>query len=205
MVARAPGSSTETGLTSDQQARVDAALDALLDLPPRTRESRLDALRADDPAVGAEVASLLEAADACGDFLSRPAAPASHVVVAPGLDAGARIGAWRVVREIGYGGMGEVYEAERVEGGFAQRAALKLLRREARDQLGRFHAERQILARLEHRNIARLLDGGVAPDGRPYMAMELVEGASLMAHCEAKRTTLDERLALFVQVCDAVA
>ncbi|MEO7116534.1 MAG: protein kinase [Caldimonas sp.] len=205
MVARVPGDPAQAGLTSDQQARVDAALDLLLDLSPTARTSRLETLEAEDPAVAAEVASLLEAADACGDFLSRPATPASPAAVAPGLDAGARIGAWRVVREIGYGGMGEVYEAERVDGGFAQRAALKLLRREARDQLERFHAERQILARLEHRSIARLLDGGVAPDGRPYMAMELVEGASITEYCDAKRATLDERLTLFVQVCDAVA
>ncbi|MEO8837058.1 MAG: protein kinase, partial [Caldimonas sp.] len=195
-------------LSPAQQARVDAALDVLLDLPAGERPRRFTALRAgEDDAVATEIASLLDAAAACGDFLSRPAVPvpAATGLAAPELAAGLRIGAWQVVREIGYGGMGEVYEAERVEGGFRQRAALKLLRREAADQLQRFHAERQILARLEHRGIARLLDGGVAPDGRPYMAMELVEGKSLTAYCDDSGATLDERLRLFVQVCDAVA
>jgi hypothetical protein len=195
-----------TMLSAAQQSRVDALLDALLDRPEAEREARLEALsRSEDPAVSNEVASLLQAAAACGDFLSRPARPQAPIGEAPGVEGGLRIGPWRIVRDIGHGGMGEVYEAERVDGGFAQRAAVKLLRREASEQLDRFHAERQILARLEHPGIARLLDGGVAPDGRPYMAMEFVEGRSLDAYCAETQTSLDERLRLFGQICDAVA
>ncbi len=197
----------ESGLTPAEQERVDAQLDRLLELPEAERPARLAELADGDPAVAAEVASLLDAAAACGDFLSRPAMPDASAAEVPssGVEPGLRIGAWRIVREVGYGGMGEVYEAERVEGGFTQRAALKLLRREASEQVARFHAERQILARLEHPGIARLLDGGFAPDGRPYMAMEFVEGVSITAFCADTRASLDTRLALFLQVCDAVA
>jgi hypothetical protein len=106
---------------------------------------------------------------------------------------------------IGRGGMGEVYAATRADAAFEQRAALKLLRYEAVGEVERFHAERRILARLEHPGIARLLDGGVAPDGRPYTVMEHVEGRSLTDYCREHRPSLNERLGLFAQVCDAVA
>ena len=194
-----------SGLTAAEQERAEALLDLLLDLPEAERAMRLAALAPDDAAVAHEVASLLAAAAACGDFLSRPAMPSATEAPCAGIESGLRIGPWKIVREIGYGGMGEVYEAERVEGGFTQRAALKLLRREASEQVARFHAEQQILARLEHPGIARLLDGGFAPDGRPYMAMEFVEGRSITAYCLETRASLDERLRLFLQVCDAVA
>ena len=194
-----------TSLSAEQHAQVDAALDALLDLPEATRAAALATACGDDPAVAAEVESLLRATADCGAFLAAPAAPSPIVEPLRDLAEGVRVGPWRVVRGIGHGGMGEVYEAERVEGGFTQRAALKLLRAEASGQLGRFHAERQILARLEHPGIARLLDGGIAADGRPYMAMEYVEGRSISAYCAETGATLEERLRLFMQVCDAVA
>ena len=101
--------------------------------------------------------------------------------------------------------MGEVFEARRRDGSFEQRAAIKLLHVGAVAQHERFHAERRILARLEHPGISRLLDGGVADDGRPWMAMEFVEGAPITAHCLQSGATLVERLRLFEQVCDAVA
>jgi predicted Ser/Thr protein kinase len=195
----------EIALTAEQQSRADALLDTLLDIPELERAARLDALCADDAAVRTETASLLRAMSACGNFLQTPAAPRSTESSDDSLAPGLRIGAWRIVREIGQGGMGEVYEAERIDGGFTQRAALKLLRREAKEQLERFQAERQILARLEHPGIARLLDGGVADDGRPFMAMEYVEGRSLTTYCAETKATLATRLGLFEQVCDAVA
>ena len=167
---------------------------------------RAQELAGDDAAVAAEVDSLLEAMASCGDFLNHapsPAADASPWVEA--LASGARIGPWRIVRLIGQGGMGAVYEAERADGAYMLSAAIKLLRREAFGQLERFHAERQILARLTHPGIAHLLDGGIAPDGRPYMAMELVSGQTLMAYCAGIQATLAQRLALFAQICDGVA
>ena len=192
-------------LSAAQQARVDALLDSLLELPEAERAASLRRLRTDDPQVNEEAASLLRAAAACGDFLIQPAQPMALTEAPRVFEAGGRIGPWRIVRDLGRGGMGEVYEAERVEGGFAQRAAVKLLRREASEQLERFHAERQILARLEHPGIARLHDGGVAGDGRPWMAMELVVGRTITAFCAETGATLDDRLRLFTQVCDAVA
>ncbi|MDQ2778503.1 MAG: serine/threonine protein kinase, partial [Pseudomonadota bacterium] len=200
-----PSDDAGSGLTCAQHAHVDALFDRLLDLPQSERAARLATFAVGDPAVVAEVASLLAAASACGDFLARPAVPTPATEPDATLGAGTRVGPWRVVRAIGRGGMGEVYEAQRVEGGYTQRAALKLLLREADAQSERFRIERQILARLQHSGIARLLDGGVAPDGRPYMAMEFVEGRDIGAVVAAGAASLDERLRLFVQVCDAVA
>ena len=119
-----------------------------------------------------------------------------------GTVVGERIGPFRVVSFLGRGGMGEVWVAEREGADFEQRVALKLLPGEGR--AARFLRERQILARLSHPHIARLLDGGVTPEGRPWLAMELVEGLALLEHCVTKELDLDARLRLFVAVCDAV-
>ena len=192
-------------LSASQLASADALFDTLLELPEAQRLSALAGMALDDPAVEREVHSLLRAASACGAFLEQPAHPTPWAPEAAAFDVGMRIGQWRIVRAIGSGGMGEVYEAERVDGGFAQRAAVKLLRREASAHLERFHAERQILARLDHPGIASLLDGGVAADGRPWMAMELVEGRALTSYCVETHATLEARLHLMRQVCDAVA
>ncbi|WP_447725973.1 protein kinase domain-containing protein [Sphingomonas koreensis] len=105
---------------------------------------------------------------------------------------------------IGRGGMGEVYLAERTGIGFAQRVALKMLRPEAVERMASFDAERALLATLEHPGIARLIDGGMAPDGRPYMAIEYVEGVPIGHWCAASKAGLDTRLRLFLEVCDAV-
>lgn len=122
-----------------------------------------------------------------------------------GLAPGVRIGAYRVVELLGRGGMGEVYRAERADGHFEQQVAIKLVRREVGDRPQRFHAERQILARLEHPNIAGLHDGGVADDGRLFMVMDLIVGTPITRWCGEHRSTLAERLKLFLAVCDAVA
>ena len=121
--------------------------------------------------------------------------------------AGRRIGPWRLVEVIGRGGMGEVWRAERVDGGFRQDAALKLMRRGVGDAayLARFGAERQILARLEHPNIARLLDGGALEDGQPWLALEFIDGTDLIRHADARRLTLRQRIEAFLGVCAAVA
>jgi serine/threonine protein kinase len=121
------------------------------------------------------------------------------------LPPGTRLGAWQVQRPIGRGGTGEVYVAGRADGVFRQRAALKLLQHGAVSEAFRFQSEREILARLEHPGIARLLDGGVYRDGRPYMVMEYVEGTSLTEYCESARLGLAGRLRLFMQVCEVVS
>jgi non-specific serine/threonine protein kinase/serine/threonine-protein kinase len=121
------------------------------------------------------------------------------------LPAGTRLGAWQVQRLIGRGGSGEVYVASRADGVFRQRAALKLLQHGAVGEASRFASEREILARLEHPGIARLLDGGVYRDGRPYMVVEYIEGTSLTEYCETAQLGLIGRLKLFCEVCEVVS
>jgi eukaryotic-like serine/threonine-protein kinase len=191
-------------LSAEQRARVDALMDELLDLPEGRRVEWLNAKPIDDPAVRAEAASLLEASRAAQGFLSGPARPAVQPLSAS-IRPGTLLGVWRVGRRIGRGGMGDVYEGSRTQGGFEQRAAVKVLQLDAASQIERFVAERQILARLEHPGIARLHDGGLTDDGRPYMAMEFVEGRPITAHCEQTQATLQQRLQLFMDVCEAVA
>jgi hypothetical protein len=197
-------------LSEEQQAEVNSILDELLDMPESLRAQRLHSRRVTDSAVLAEVESLLGAANASTDFLSSPAfvGPALHggpEGFAETLSLGTRLGVWRITGRIGRGGMGEVYEARRTEGDFEQRVAIKVLQQEATAQLERFRAERQILARMEHPGIARLYDGGISPEGRPYMVMEFVEGQIITDYCAATGASLQRRLELFIRVCEAVA
>jgi non-specific serine/threonine protein kinase/serine/threonine-protein kinase len=192
------------GLSSEQKARIDSLLDELLDLPVDQRISSLHNRHIEDSAVVDEVESLLFAASASDGFLTIPPRPDFDGVV-ENAAIGTRLGAWRIVRLIGHGGMGEVYEAIRVQGDFDHRVAIKLLQREAAAQLERFEAERQILARLEHPGIARLYDGGLTTDDRPYMVMEYVEGRAITEFCVLTHASLENRLKLFIQVCAAVA
>jgi eukaryotic-like serine/threonine-protein kinase len=194
-----------SALSAAQRIRVDALLDVLLDTPAESRADYLDRNGSDDPAVRDEVESLLRAAQQLGGFLSTPARLLGMEAPIESIPADMRVGAWKIVRHIGRGGMGVVYEAVRAEGDFTQRVAIKLLRNDAIAELGRFHVERQILAHLEHPGIARLYDGGIAPDGRPFMAMELVEGEPITEYCARTRATLVQRMRLFNQVCEAVA
>jgi eukaryotic-like serine/threonine-protein kinase len=121
------------------------------------------------------------------------------------LSTGQQIGGFTIDRLIGRGGMGEVYLARRTSLDFDQLVALKLLRAEAADRGDAFMRERRLLARLEHPGISRLIDAGIAPDGRPYMAMEYIEGQSIDAYCRDQNCSLDQRLDLFRDVCDAVS
>jgi hypothetical protein len=191
-------------LTPEQYARIDALLDELFDLPEKERARGLSSLSTEDPAVISEVESLLRAARSTQGFLSAPARLAQPNV-AQEMAVGAQCGAWRITRLVGRGGMGEVYEAVRAQADFEQRVAIKILQHEAAEQLERFQVERQILARLDHPGIARLYDGGITEDGRPYMVMEYVQGRAITDYCEATGATLQQRLRLFFQVCEAVA
>src|SRR6185503_9820182 len=117
-----------------------------------------------------------------------------------------RVGPYRIVSEIGRGGMGTVYLADRAEGDFTQRVAVKLIdTSDADDPLHqRFIAERRILAGLVHPNIARLIDGGLTGDGRPYLVMEYVDGLPITKYCDSHRFDIPARLRLFADVCGAV-
>lgn len=181
-------------------ARVEALLDAALDLPATEREAFLAHECAHDAALAQEVRSMLAAADASKGFLEATPREAPRIG-----RAGWQLGSWRLMQPIGTGGMGEVWLAERDDGRYEQNVAVKLLRRWNPDDTPRFLREQRLLSRLRHAGIAQLLDAGSAPDGRPYMVMEYVEGAAIVEHCDRFKLGLAARLKLFAQVCEAVA
>lgn len=185
----------------------------LCELGEPERRAALGRLAAEDSALAADVERLLaldrvsqgpieglrgEVAEAAGRQLLAGESPEP-----PPPE---RLGAWRLGEKLGAGGMGEVWAAERVEGGFTQRAAVKLVRSgmASREVVARFAVERQLLARLEHPAIARLLDGGIAPDGRPWFAMERVDGRAVTLFAEDRGLDVDARLRLFLSICEAV-
>lgn len=140
-------------------------------------------------------------------FIETPAF-SHHEITSNGKPAiGRQFGSYRVIREIGHGGMGAVFLAERDDGEFSQRVAIKIIRQAIAESelINRFKRERQILATLNHPNIAKLLDGGVSPDGLPFLAMEFVEGEPITVFCDQNRLNLNARLVLFLKVCSAVA
>jgi eukaryotic-like serine/threonine-protein kinase len=190
-------------MQGERWEQLEHLFDELLGLESVDRSRFMDRHCGADGSLRAELESLLAAHDSPG-ILDRGVGAVSNEP-APSLETGIRLGAWLVGQLIGRGGMGEIYSVSRADAAFEQRAALKLLRYEAAGQLERFHAERQILARLVHPGIARLLDGGTSADGRPYTVMEYVEGASLTRYCRERGSSLHERLTLFMQVCEAVA
>ena len=193
--------------TSDRNAQwnaVAALFDRLVELPPSQREAALQE-SATQPDVQHRVRAMLAALDTDPDFLEQPPSQPDAIAMDAGsLVEGTQVGAFVVDRLVGRGGMGEVYLAHRDDAGFEQQVALKLVRVEAAARLPQFENERRILAGLEHPGIARLVDGGVAADGRPYMAMEFVEGRDIVAFAHAQGLDLEARLRLFGQVCDAV-
>ena len=201
---------------SDRLAAIDQAFDEALSLDPDRRPAFLAAVAVRDPTLAADVERLLRASDDPDppiDFSRwvaeawRTLGLASESAPEPAIPEGAQFGAYRVVREIARGGMATVYLAERDDGAFEQQVALKVLPlafadREAQQRL---HRERRILARLQHPNICRLLDGGADQWGRPFLVMEFVDGAAIDAFCEANRLTIDRRIRLVVAVAEAVA
>ncbi|MBL8311468.1 MAG: serine/threonine protein kinase [Burkholderiales bacterium] len=205
-------------LDASTWARVgDVVHDALAIADPAARLRFVDTRCSDDPRVRAEVLSLL-AADQ-GDDGGAVALPATHwladevsradaslVPVLPPLAAGTTMGTWTIDALLAEGGMGAVYRAHRSDGAFDKTVAIKVLRpgRHPGALAERLATERQLLARLDHPGIARLIDGGTRPDGAPYLVMELVDGVPIDRWCDQTRPPLDARLRVFLQVCDAV-
>ena len=196
----------------DRWSRIEAALDAALQAPKAERGALLDRICRDDPELRGEVESLLLAHAESEGFLATSAESfAAPIVVAaaarePSDRPGQIVGRYRLLEVIGRGGMGMVWLAERADGQFEQKVALKLIKRgmDSEEILARFLRERQIQARLEHPNIARLLDGGVSDDGRPYFVMELVVGRTITEFCAARGLSREDRLRLFVVVARTV-
>ncbi len=195
----------QPSLTPADWARIDELFDAAVRLPPGERDAWLAVHCADAPALRAEVERLLRADAGTDDGLVDRLAGG---VLLPTGDPllGTVLGAWRVVERIASGGMGVVYRAERCDGRFEQEVALKVLRADADDRrLARhFEFERRTLADLDHPGIARILDGGETAGGRPYLAMELVRGASIDRYCAERQLGLTERIRLLIEVARAV-
>ncbi|HEU4631671.1 MAG TPA: protein kinase [Gemmatimonadaceae bacterium] len=188
---------------ADVRRRVADLFDAVVELDPSDRATFLDHACRDEPAVRREVEALLAAFEGTRtDALFPTLFRADHAAM---LAVGQRVGPYRLVREVGEGGMGVVFEAVREDVG--KTVALKLVRHgrlASPEHLRRFHLEQRVLARLEHANIARLLDAGVTDSGLPYLVMEYVEGEPIDRYCDARRLTVEQRLGIFGQVCDAV-
>ncbi len=180
---------------------------AALELPTAAeREAYLDRACGHDAELRAAVEALLRASEAAGPFLADEAMPARDAAPAPdGEGPGSRIGRYHLLERIGEGGFGVVYLAEQREP-VRRRVALKIIKlgMDTRAVIARFEAERQALARMEHPNIATVLDGGATATGRPYFVMELVRGIPLTEFCDQQQLAPRERLELFVQVCHAV-
>ena len=193
------------GLDPETWPRIEALFHDALEQPVAERAHWLSTHCAGDAVLLEQVNTLLRSAERANDTLDHgvrvrnEAATAHHAV-----EAGTRLGRYRIIEKVGAGGMGEVYRAARDDGQYQQAVALKLLKPEAASQIQRFESERQFLAGLEHPGIARLIDGGVSEDGRPYMVMEFIDGVPLLDYCDQHKLDLQSRLALFEQACAAV-
>ncbi len=193
--------------------RIERLFHEALERAPHEFADFLSKACAEDATLRHEVESLLDSYREDENFLQAPvsaqsvAALADHAInQAEASIVGERVGPYRVIRELGRGGMGAVYLAERADGQFEQQVAIKILKRglDTEQVLRRFRRERQILADLSHPNIARLLDGGMTNDGRPYLVMEYIAGQPIDDYADTHQLSIEERLKLFGAVCAAV-
>jgi eukaryotic-like serine/threonine-protein kinase len=198
-------------LSTTHWHEVKALFSAALELPREDRVAFLTLEAGGDPALLAEVQSLLDSHDQPGAFLDTVThefrSQAFAVSGAARSRIGERIGSYRIVGMLGTGGMGDVFKAVRDDDQYRAEVAIKFMRADVRSSLieQRFRTERQILAGLDHRNIARLLDGGTADGGVPYVVMELVTGQPIDTWCDARHLGVRDRVQLFLQVCAAVS
>jgi len=195
-------------MTPEVWQRVRPILESALELDPVGRSSFLDGACA-NPNLRREVESLIASHDQAGTNalgLGSPLEFNTSEEIHFRLSPGKRIGAYEVVEEMAVGGMGAVYRAIRADGQYQQQVALKIVRSElgAESTAIRFRNERQILASLDHPNIAKILDGATTPDGLPYFVMELIDGQPITDYCHRHRLTIDDRLKVFRTVCSAV-
>ncbi|QXQ07481.1 serine/threonine protein kinase [Sphingosinicellaceae bacterium] len=193
-------------MSAEQDAVQREALDLFsewLDLPPTTRDADLERQLVDRPTLLATVRRLIGTEAHRPMLPTEPPAPVDKVFAQPPPD---RVGVYRLTEPIGHGGMGLVFRGERDDGVFTQTVAIKLIRRSlfSGTAAAQFASERQILARLRHPHIAQLFDGGVTTSGESYIVMELIEGRSITAHCDALNLDARQRMTLLRDVCDAM-
>lgn len=197
-------------MTPDRWKKIKRILEEVAEAAPGSRASILDRVCGEDDGLRFEVKSLLDFEDTAADLLEDSAVEA---ITRNGRGAsgaaflGRQIGNYRIISELGEGGMGVVFLAERSDGSFDQKVALKIIKRsiESDSAHRRFVNERQILASLDHPNIAHLVDGGTTEEGLPYFVLEYVEGEAIIEFASRNKLTIDERLDLFRQVCSAVS
>jgi serine/threonine protein kinase len=190
-------------MADSTQRLIRDLFNAASELPVAERRAWIESQAPGNPQVISSVMRLLNAANASGQsFMAEPAWKRES----PALQEGMMIGPYRVLRELGSGGMGVVYLTMRSDEVYRRLAALKVIRPELRTNplRHRFLQEREILARLDHPNIARIIDGGTTPSGLPYFVMDYVDGQPLDEYCRNKLATLEQRLNLFRQTCEAV-
>lgn len=194
---------SESGGVLDSWPVIDAILDQALDLDPAHREDWVLAQLKHDPQALEHALQLLRALEQSPEFLEATADLHPSPVAAD--TTGGRLGVWQIEGVLGQGGMGIVHAVTRVEGGFEQRGALKRILADGPIDAIRFATERQLLAELDHPGIARLLDGGVDQDGRPWMVMERIDGVPIDRWCRDQSLPLARRIALVIDLAEAVS
>ena len=200
-------------MTAERWAQVRQIFDGALERAEVDRAAYLRIACARDDELRREVESLLASHQDSNDFLAQPVVAGITQIIGQMGDQlgdeyppGYRVGPYQLEKVIGRGGMGAVWMASRPENDFKKTVAIKLVKRgmDTQEILRRFRLERQVLAQLDHPNIAGLIDGGSTQDGLPYLVMEYVEGTRIDEYCESRQSTISERLKLFRDVCAAV-
>lgn len=187
-------------MRADNWEILDAVIDEALKLPAADRAAYLNAKFAHQPEYLVQAEQILGRLGQAETFLEPPEA----IETEAGAPSSSLFGVWSLGEVLGRGGMGTVYAVHRVEGGFEQAGALKLMRDDAVVDVARFETERQLLAQLDHPGIARLLDGGISAEGQPWMVIDRVEGAPIDQWCAARGASLAERVSLTLDVIEAV-
>ncbi|MBL8230616.1 MAG: serine/threonine protein kinase [Bryobacterales bacterium] len=194
-------------MNKERWRRLEELFEEAVELAPDVRDRFLEEKCPEDPELRERLGALLRHDESHGAIIGQAIEAVCRTPPPPPIEfEGRRAGPYRIVREVGRGGMGIVFEAVRDDDQFQQRVALKLAAKAAYspEALDRFRHERQLLAHLEHPHIARLLDGGTTEDDVPYFAMEFVEGEPIHAYAARRNLSLEARIGLFFQVCDAV-
>lgn len=187
-------------MEAEQWTIVAGLFHQALELPVDERDQFIGLVEKEHPDLIEELNRMLNSHYASGTFLTGTAL--DDIIV----QKGERIGPWKVLEEIGRGGMSSVYLAERSDGSFSRKVAIKFLHGliPGRDMVARLKAEQNILARLDHKNICKLLDAGINDDGRPFFIMEYIDGVPVDTWCRNEKLTISDKLDLFLQICDAV-
>src|SRR5215467_2210532 len=192
-------------MPNEKRERIEEIFLQAADVPPSERTALLDRMCGGDAEIRMEVESLLRADTTGSAVCAAIESEVASILNEPSL-VDTRLGSYRLLKEIGRGGMGTVYLAERADGQFRKQVAIKMVRPDMDTEfvLARFRRERQVLGRLDHPNIGRILDGGTATNGTPYFVMEYIDGGWITRYCESKALGVEERVRIFLHICSAV-